>query len=93
MLEGRRGARGAPPFPRTRDAPRPAAADTGRMHAARSRRRGMPKLLLHCEAVSRVGDGSPSVRTRLEAVLGAEQAARLVGALANGRRGRAAAAP
>jgi hypothetical protein len=52
----------------------------------------MPMLLAHCEAIPRVSDGSATVRTRLETVLGPDLAARLVGALANRRRGRAAAA-
>jgi hypothetical protein len=51
-----------------------------------SRNAGMARLLVHCEAVGRHGEGSSPAQTRLERALGL--ALRLVSALAPGPLGR-----
>jgi hypothetical protein len=53
-----------------------------------SRNAGMARLLVHCEAVGRHGEGSSPAQTRLERALGLDLASRLVSALAPGPRGR-----
>lgn len=51
-------------------------------------RSGMARLLVHCEAIGRQGEGASPAQTRLERALGSDLAARLVSALAPGPRGR-----
>jgi hypothetical protein len=56
----------------------------------RSNSSGMSRLLVHCEAIGRQGEGASPAQTRLERALGSDLASRLVNALAPGPRGRTA---
>lgn len=55
---------------------------------ARASGTGMERILGDCLALARVTGESSKARTQLETALGSELAARLVGALARGRRAR-----
>lgn len=53
-----------------------------------SRNAGMARLLVHCEATGRLGQGMSPAHTRLERALGSNLAAHLLVALVPGPRGR-----